>query len=89
MLPAGGAFAVGITNEILGSWGFSNASVTEMIGVSGIWNFGVKLTMPTASVLLLLATGVKSQELLVAAAIGLAACWWPGRSLAWCCGRSR
>jgi len=74
VLPAGGAFAVSITYEMLGSWGFSNASVTELIGVSGIWNFGVKLTMPTISVLLLLATGVKSHPLVVAAAIGLAVC---------------
>ena len=74
VLPAGGAFAVGITYEMLGSWGFSNASVTELIGVSGIWNFGVKLTMPTASVLLLLATGVKSHRLVVAAAAGLGIC---------------
>ena len=74
VLPAGGAFAVGITYQMLGSWGFSNASITELIGVSGIWNFGVKLTMPTVSVLLLLATGVKSHPLLVAAAIGLAVC---------------
>ena len=74
VLPAGGAFAVGVTYEMLGSWGFSNASVTEMIGVSGIWNFGVKLTIPTASVLLLLATGVKSHQLVVAAAAGLGIC---------------
>ena len=74
VLPAGGAFAVGITYEMLGSWGFSNASVTELIGVSGIWNFGVKLTMPTVSVLLLLATGVKSHQLVVAAAAGLGIC---------------
>jgi hypothetical protein len=37
-------------------------------------NFGVKLTMPTTSVLLLLATGVKSHQLVVAAAAGLAIC---------------
>ena len=74
VLPAGGAFAVGITYEMLGSWGFSSVSVTELIGVSGIWNFGVKLTMPTVSVLLLLATGVKSHRLVVAAAAGLAIC---------------
>lgn len=74
VLPAGGAFAVGITYEMLGSWGFSNASITELIGVSGIWNFGVKLTMPTVSVLVLLATGVKSHQLVVAAAAGLGIC---------------
>ena len=74
VLPAGGAFAVGITYEMLSSWGFSNTSITELIGVSGIWNFGVKLTMPTVSVLVLLATGVKSHQLVVAAAAGLAIC---------------
>jgi putative heme transporter len=74
VLPAGGAFAVGITYEMLGSWGFSNASITELIGVSGLWNFGVKLTMPTVSVLVLLATGVKSHQLVVAAAAGLGIC---------------
>jgi uncharacterized membrane protein YbhN (UPF0104 family) len=74
VLPAGGAFAVGTTYRMLGSWGFSNASITELIGVSGIWNFGVKLTMPVASVLLLLATGVRSHQLVIAAAVGLAVC---------------
>jgi putative heme transporter len=74
VLPAGGAFAVGVTYEMLGSWGFSGASITELIGVSGIWNFGVKLTMPVASVLLLLAVGVRSHLLTVVAALGLAIC---------------
>ena len=74
VLPASGAFAVGITYDMLGTWGFSNASITELIGVSGIWNFGVKLTMPTVSVLALLATGVQSHELVVAAAAGLGIC---------------
>jgi uncharacterized membrane protein YbhN (UPF0104 family) len=74
VLPAGGAFAVGITYQMLGSWGFSNASITELIGVSGIWNFAVKLTMPVASVLLLLATGVRSRQLVVVAVFGLAVC---------------
>jgi hypothetical protein len=86
VLPAGGAFAVGITYEMLGSWGFSNASITELIGVSGIWNFGVKLTMPTVSVLLLLATGVKSHPLVVAAVIGLAVCLVAGVAIG-CGGR--
>ena len=45
-----------------------------MIGVSGIWNFGVMLTIPAVNVLLLFATGVKSHPLLIAAAIGLAVC---------------
>jgi uncharacterized membrane protein YbhN (UPF0104 family) len=74
VLPAGGAFAVGITYEMLGSWGFTPGATTELIGVSGFWNFGCKLLMPVLSVLLLLASGEKSHQLVVAAAIGLAVC---------------
>jgi uncharacterized membrane protein YbhN (UPF0104 family) len=72
VLPAGGAFAIGITYRFLGSWGFTPGQTTELIGVSGFWNFGCKLLMPVASVLLLLATGESSHALVVAALIGLA-----------------
>ena len=78
VLPAGGALAVGINYEMLGSWGFSDSAITESIAVSGIWNFGVLFTMPTTSVLLLLAIGVKSHQLVVAAAVGLAVCLLAG-----------
>jgi uncharacterized membrane protein YbhN (UPF0104 family) len=74
VLPAGGAFAVGITYQFLGSWGFTPGETTELIGVSGFWNFGVKLLMPVAAVLMLLASGEKSHELVVLALIGLAVC---------------
>jgi uncharacterized protein (TIRG00374 family) len=59
---------------MLASWGFTPGATTELIGVSGFWNFGVKLLLPVASVLLLLATGEKSHELVIAALIGLAVC---------------
>lgn len=73
VLPAGGAFAVGITYSILGSWGFSAAKVTEAIAVSGIWNIGIKLVMPVAAVLGLLAIGESSHGLVIGALIGVAA----------------
>jgi putative heme transporter len=74
VLPAGGAFAIGITYQFLGSWGFTPGETTELIGVSGFWNFGCKLLMPVIAVLLLLASGEKSHTLVVAALIGLAVC---------------
>ena len=74
VLPAGGAFAIGITYQFLGSWGFTPGETTELIGVSGFWNFGCKLLMPVLAVLLLLASGEKSHTLVVAALIGLAVC---------------
>jgi uncharacterized membrane protein YbhN (UPF0104 family) len=74
VLPAGGAFAIGITYQFLGSWGFTPGETTELIGVSGFWNFGCKLLMPVIAVLMLLASGEKSHTLVVAALIGLAVC---------------
>jgi putative heme transporter len=74
VLPAGGAFAIGITYRFLGSWGFTPGETTELIGVSGFWNFGCKLLMPVAAVLLLLASGESTEGLVVAALIGLAVC---------------
>jgi putative heme transporter len=74
VLPAGGAFAIGITYRFLGSWGFTPGETTELIGVSGFWNFGCKLLMPVIAVLLLIGSGEKSHSLVVAALIGLAVC---------------
>jgi putative heme transporter len=74
VLPAGGAFAIGITYRFLGSWGFTPGQTTELIGVSGFWNFGCKLLMPVIAVLLLLASGGSTEGLVVAALIGLAVC---------------
>ena len=37
-LPAGGAVAVGLTYEMLHSWGFNRVESTLYIVVTGIWN---------------------------------------------------
>jgi len=71
-LPAGGAIAVGLTFQILNSWGFSAQSITLYIGVTGVWNVFVKLGLPVVSLALLALTGQVSTALVVASLIGLA-----------------
>ena len=70
-LPAGGAVAVGLTYQILRSWGFSAHAITLYIGVTGVWNVFVKLALPVLSLALLMLTGQASPALLVASMVGL------------------
>ena len=71
-LPAGGAIAVGLTFQILHSWGFSARAITLYIGVTGVWNIFVKLALPVISLALLALTGQVNAPLVVASLIGLA-----------------
>ena len=71
-LPAGGAIAVGLTFQILHSWGFSAQAITLYIGVTGVWNIFVKLALPVISLALLALTGQVSAPLVIASLIGLA-----------------
>lgn len=71
-LPAGGAIAVGLTYQILNSWGFSAQKITLYIGVTGVWNIFVKLGLPVVSLALLAITGQVSSLLVMAALVGLA-----------------
>src|SRR6266540_1378970 len=52
-LPAGGAIAIGLTYEILDSWGFSGTSVALYVGVTGIWNIFTKLGLPMLALVFL------------------------------------
>jgi putative heme transporter len=70
-LPAGGAIAVGLTYEMLFSWGFSAVDATLYVAVTGIWNIFMKLGLPVLSVALLAMTGQGSGAFVVAALIGL------------------
>jgi uncharacterized membrane protein YbhN (UPF0104 family) len=70
-LPAGGAIAVGLTFEILRSWGFGAQATTLYIGVTGVWNIFVKLALPVLALALLALTGGASPALIVASLIGL------------------
>jgi uncharacterized protein (TIRG00374 family) len=71
-LPAGGAIGVGLTYQILGSWGFSNSRATLAVLVSGIWNNFVKLGMPVVALAILAVQGEAGGGRLVAALAGLA-----------------
>jgi len=70
-LPAGGAIAVGLTYQILKSWGFSGTDVALYVSVTGLWNIFAKLALPIVSVGLLVVTGEGGGGFIVAAVIGL------------------
>jgi uncharacterized protein (TIRG00374 family) len=71
-VPAGGAIALGITYQILRSWGFPGPAIALYIGVTGIWNIFTKLALPVLSIALLALTGGGGGAYLVAALIGIA-----------------
>jgi uncharacterized protein (TIRG00374 family) len=71
-LPAGGAIAVGLTYQILRSWGFSGGDIALYVSVTGLWNIFAKLALPIVSVGALVLTGESSGAFVVAALIGLA-----------------
>ena len=70
-LPAGGAIAVGLTYQILRSWGFSGSEIALYVSVTGLWNIFAKLALPIVSVGLLVATGESSGAFVAAAGIGV------------------
>ena len=71
-LPAGGAIAVGLTYQMLRSWGFSNTDIALYVAVTGLWNIFAKLALPIVSVVALVLTGRSTGAFLVAAGIGIA-----------------
>jgi len=71
-LPAGGAIAVGLTFQILHSWGFGAQKITLYIGVTGVWNTFLKLGLPVVALALLAITGQATGALVLAALVGLA-----------------
>ena len=71
-LPGGGAIAVGLTYTILRSWGFSGTDIALYVGVSGIWNIFIKLSLPVLSIVFLVIQGRSSAAFVSAALIGLA-----------------
>jgi uncharacterized membrane protein YbhN (UPF0104 family) len=71
-LPAGGAIAVGLTFEILRSWGFRAQQASLYIGVTGVWNIFVKLALPVLALALLGLSGGANAALVTASLIGLA-----------------
>ncbi len=70
-LPGGGAIGVGVTYAMYTSWGFSVASITRSVVVSGVWNNFMKLGFPVVALALLALTGDVSAALVTAAAAGV------------------
>ena len=71
-IPAGGAVALGLTYQILRSWGFTGSAIALYIGVTGIWNIFTKLALPVISIAVLAFTGGGSAAYVGAALIGVA-----------------
>ena len=71
-IPAGGAVALGLTYQILRSWGFTGSAIALYIGVTGIWNVFTKLALPVISIAVLAFTGGGSAAYVGAALIGVA-----------------
>ena len=69
-IPAGFAFGVGTTATMYHSFGFSAATITRAVGLTGIWNNLVKLGMPVVALAGLAWTGQATRALLVAAVLG-------------------
>lgn len=70
-IPAGGAIAVGLTYQILGSWGFTPSQISLYVLVTGVWNVFTKLALPVVSLGLLAITGQLTSALVVAAVVGV------------------
>ena len=71
-LPAGAAVGIGVTYQMLGSWGLSGSRRTVAILVSGVWNSFIKLGMPVLALALLAVTGAVSPARITLAAAGVA-----------------
>jgi putative heme transporter len=71
-LPAGAAIGIGVTYQMLGSWGFSGSRRTVAILVSGVWNSFIKLGLPVLALALLAFQGNASPSRVTLAVVGLA-----------------
>src|SRR5512132_1498919 len=68
----GPAIGVGLTYQMLGSWGFSGARTTVAVLVSGVWNAFAKLGLPILALALVALQGGASGGRVVAAVGGIA-----------------
>ncbi|MGI9586039.1 MAG: lysylphosphatidylglycerol synthase transmembrane domain-containing protein [Acidimicrobiia bacterium] len=57
VIPAGGAFGLAIQYAMLSSYGYGPAPTTAAIGITGIWNSFVTLTLPVIGLLALFIIG--------------------------------
>ncbi len=72
-VPAGGAIALGVTYEMLRSWGFTSPSIASQVLATGIWNTLVKFGLPVFAVVAVAATGELEGSFVKLALLGLGA----------------
>jgi uncharacterized protein (TIRG00374 family) len=72
-VPAGGAIALGVTYEMLRSWGFTSPSIASQVLATGIWNALVKFGLPVIALVAVAATGELEGSFVKLALFGLGA----------------
>jgi putative heme transporter len=70
-LPAGGAFAMGVSWTMLSSWGVGAAEYVLYTLVSGIWNIFARLGLPVIALLMIMTVSRPQAGLLAGAVAGL------------------
>jgi uncharacterized membrane protein YbhN (UPF0104 family) len=68
----GPAIGVGLTYQMLGSWGYSRSRTTVAVLVSGVWNAFAKLGLPVLALALVALQGSASGRRVIAAVVGIA-----------------
>jgi uncharacterized membrane protein YbhN (UPF0104 family)/membrane-associated phospholipid phosphatase len=68
----GPAIGVGLTYQMLGSWGYSRSRTTVAVLVSGVWNAFAKLGLPVLALALVALQGNATGGRVVAALLGIA-----------------
>jgi putative heme transporter len=71
-VPGGSAVGIGMTYQMLGSWGYSRSRSTTAVLVSGVWNSFIKLAMPVLALALVLLQGGAGGGRVTAALLGIA-----------------
>ena len=73
VVPAGGAFGLGVQYAMLSGYGYGPAATTTAIGATSVWNLLVTLGLPVLGVLILVFQGGASTNEVIGALAGLAA----------------
>lgn len=70
-VPAGGAVALGVTYEMLRSWGFTSPSIASEVLATGVWNTLVKFGLPIVGLAALAVTDEVEGDFVRLALVGL------------------
>jgi uncharacterized protein (TIRG00374 family) len=70
-VPGGSAIGIGMTYNMLGSWGYSRSRSTTAVLVSGVWNSFIKLGMPVLALALVALQGGATGGRVIAALLGI------------------